>query len=132
MTPKPEGYGREEALTLLANHACRIYYSPKLNEDAKKLSEDLGTTTVKNRSRNLGKGGGGSESDTSTPLMMAQELKTMNFKNEIILIDSAKPIFCEKAFYYKDKYFMDKFKQVSPSLAKIKGLPKAIDDGSPK
>lgn len=123
MTPKPEGYGREEALTLLANHACRIYYSPKLNEDAKKLSEDLGTTTVKNRSRNLGKGGGGSESDTSTPLMMAQELKTMNFKNEIILIDSAKPIFCEKAFYYKDKYFMDKFKQVSPSLAKIKGLP---------
>lgn len=135
---KPNGYGHEEAQTLLTNHACQIFYTPRLTEDAKQLSQLLGTRTVKNRSRNLGTGGGGSESETSKPLMSEQELRSMDFKYEIITIDNGKPIFCEKAFYYSDKYFMDKFKEVSPSLAKIKGIPNrkelesAIQNGETK
>lgn len=131
---KPNGYGHEEAQTLLTNHACQIFYTPRLTEDAKQLSQILGTRTVKNRSRNLGSSGGGSESETSKPLMSEQELRNMDFKYEIITIDNARPIFCEKAFYYNDRYFMDKFKEISQSLAKIKNIPnrKQLEDAIQK
>lgn len=124
--PQPNGYGREGAKTLLTNHACQIYYTPREQEDAEKISKMLGNTTVKNRSRNIGvglKGGGGSESDTVRALMLPQELREMSFSDELITIDNGKPILCQKAFYYNDPYFMNKFKQVSKSLSKIKGIP---------
>lgn len=119
---KPEGYGQAEANTLLKNHACRIYYAMK-DDDAKRLSESLGTKTVKQRSRNLGQGGGGSESETSRALMLPKEIEEMQFDTEIIKIEGKPPIKCQKALYYSNKYFMDKFKEVSPSLKNIKGIP---------
>lgn len=119
---KPEGYGQAEANTLLKNHACRIYYAMK-DDDAKRLSESLGTKTVKQRSRNLGQGGGGSESETSRALMLPKEIEEMQFDTEIIKIEGKPPIKCKKALYYSNKYFMDKFKEVSPSLKNIKGIP---------
>jgi len=122
-TNPPDGYGREGAKTLLTNHACQIFYAPREQEDAEKISKMLGTMTVKNRSRNLGQGGGGSESDTSRALMLPQELREMKFEDELITIDNGKPILCNKAFYYSDPYFMDKFKAISPTLKAIKGLP---------
>ena len=125
--PQPEGYGKEGAKTLLKNHACQIYYAPK-EEDAERISRLLGYKTVKSRSRNIGRGGGGSESDVKRALMLPQELQEMDFKNEIIRIDNGKPIFCEKAFYYVDPYFIKKFKTVSPSLAKKKGKTISEDD----
>lgn len=138
MNNKPEGYGQMEGETLLTNHACQIFYAPRLKKDAENLSGLLGTKTIKNRSRNLGSGGGGSESDTSRALMLEQELRSMDFKKEIITIDNGRPILANKAFYYNDRYFMDKFKEVSPSLAKIKGIPNrkqlesAIQNGETK
>lgn len=119
---KPEGYGQAEANTLLKNHACRIYYAMK-DDDAKRLSESLGTKTVKQRSRNLGSGGGGSESETSRALMLPKEIEEMPFDTEIIKIEGKPPIKCKKALYFSNKYFMDKFKEVSPSLKNIKGIP---------
>ena len=119
---KPEGYGQAEANTLLKNHACRIYYAMK-DDDAKRLSESLGTKTVKQRSRNLGQGGGGSESETSRALMLPKEIEEMPFDTEIIKIEGKPPIKCKKALYYSNKYFMDKFKEVSPSLKNINGIP---------
>lgn len=119
---KPEGYGQAEANTLLKNHACRIYYAMK-DDDAKRLSESLGTKTVKQRSRNLGQGGGGSESETSRVLMLPKEIEEMPFDTEIIKIEGKPPIKCKKALYYSNKYFMDKFKEVSPSLKNIKEIP---------
>ena len=88
----------------------------------------LGYKTVKSRSRNIGRGGGGSESDVKRALMLPQELQEMDLKNEIIRIDNGKPIFCEKAFYYDNPYFIKKFKAVSPSLAKKKGKTISEDD----
>lgn len=119
---KPEGYGQAEANTLLKNHACRIYYAMK-DDDAKRLSESLGTKTVKQRSRNLGQGGGGSESETSRVLMLPKEIEEMPFDTEIIKIEGKSPIKCKKALYYSNKYFMDKFKEISPTLKDIKGIP---------
>lgn len=124
---KPDGYGQHEAKTLLANHACQIFYAPKNDEDAKELSTALGTKTVSNISRNIGSGGGGSRSETSRALMLPQELKTMSLEKEIILIDNVRPILCNKAYYYNDSYFVDKLREVSPSLRAIKGMPNKDD-----
>lgn len=118
--PQPNGYGNTGAETLLNNHACKIYYTPQ-HDEAKIVSEALGTKTIKNRSKNLGQGGGGSESDASRALMLPQELEEMAFENEIIKFDGKKPIMANKAFYYNDYYFVNKFKEVSPSL-------RALDD----
>ena len=122
-TPQPDGYGKDGAETLLTNHACQIFYTPRTVADSKEISEELGTKTVKNRSRNLGQGGGGSESETSRALMLPQELRELPFEEEIVRIDNGKPIKCNKAFYYNDKYFVKKLKETSPTLASIKKIP---------
>lgn len=127
-TQPPLGYGKEGAKTLLTNHACQIFYAPREQEDAEAISKILGNQTVKQTSRsfNSGQGGGSSGrnvSETQRALMLPQELREMPFDKELITIDSGKPILCNKAFYYNDAYFMDKFKEVSPDLAQEKGIP---------
>jgi len=125
-TPPPLGYGKEGAKTLLTNHACQIFYAPREQEDAEAISKILGNKTVKqiSRSFNQGQGGGSrSVSETHRALMLPQELREMPFEKELITIDSGKPILCNKAFYYSDTFFMNKFKEVSPSLSKIKNIP---------
>lgn len=129
-TPAPDGYGREGAKTLLTNHACQIFYAPRELEDAEKISKLLGTKTVKqvSRSQNFGKGltdgsSSASTSETHRALMMPQELREMPFESELVTIDSGKPILCDKAFYYSDTYFMNKYKQIAPSLKNIAGVP---------
>ncbi|HED4623047.1 TPA: type IV secretory system conjugative DNA transfer family protein [Campylobacter jejuni] len=123
--PAPDGYGDDGAKTLLTNHACQIFYTPREQEDAEEISRILGNTTFKTRSRSIGASGGStSYSEASRALMLPQELREMSFEDELITIDNGKPILCKKAFYYNDPYFIDKFKQVSPTLAKIKGIPK--------
>ena len=123
----PLGYGHQGSKTLLTNHACQIFYAPKEEEDAEELSKALGNKTVKQQSKSVNQGatagGSISTSETSRALMLSQELKQMPFEKEIIMIDSSKPIFCDKAIYFKDEFFMNRFKAVSPSLAKIKGMP---------
>ncbi|MDE5603917.1 MAG: type IV secretory system conjugative DNA transfer family protein, partial [Helicobacter sp.] len=113
-TPPPLGYGKEGAKTLLTNHACQIFYAPREQEDAEAISRILGNTTFKTSSRSINSGGSGggsrSISEASRALMLPQELREMPFENELITIDSGKPILCNKAFYYSDSYFMDKFK----------------------
>lgn len=126
-TQPPLGYGKEGAKTLLTNHACQIFYAPREQEDAEAISKILGNTTFKTSSRSINSGGNGggsrSISEASRALMLPQELREMSFENELITIDSGKPILCNKAFYYSDSYFMDKFKAISKSLATIKKIP---------
>ncbi|OCR84565.1 type IV secretory system conjugative DNA transfer family protein, partial [Campylobacter fetus] len=92
--------------------------------DAEAISKILGTKTVKQTSRSYSggqNGGSRSVSEASRALMLPQELREMPFEKEIVTIDSGKPILCNKAFYYSDPYFMDKYKLIAPSLKNIKG-----------
>lgn len=130
-TTPPDGYGREGAKTLLTNHACQIFYAPREQEDAEKISKILGTKTVKNISKSHSSGrtmfehgsSGRNVSEAQRALLMPQELRELSNEKELITIDSGKPILCNKAFYYNDKYFMDKYKRISKSLRNIKGIP---------
>jgi len=129
----PKGYGREGAATLLTNHACQLYYTPREQNDAEKLSKMLGTKTIKTRSRSYGqKGGGssGSENEASRALMLPQEVKEIPSEEEIIMIEKIHPIRAKKAFYYNRTYFYSRFIEISPSLQKLFNLDKydAMDD----
>ena len=124
-TRRPDGYDREGAKTLLTNVACQILYAPREQEDAERFSKLLGNKTVKSSSKSFGGKGGASrsESEQARPLMLPQELRELPFDKQVITIDSGKPVLCNKAIYYSDSYFMDKFKLVSPSLKQTKGIP---------
>lgn len=125
-TPPPLGYGKEGAKTLLTNHACQIFYAPREQEDAEAISKILGNKTIKQQSRSISSGNGGGSrniSETHRALMLPQELREMAFDKELITIDSGKPILCNKAFYYNDSFFINKFKSISKSLSKVKGIP---------
>lgn len=119
----PKGYGRENARTLVTNHACQILYTPKEQRDANEYSEMLGNETFKGKSTSRQLSGSGhrseSESDQKRPLMLPQELKEMSQKQQIISIENTKPILCEKIAYYADPAFMDRLKSVSPTLARL-------------
>lgn len=129
----PKGYGKQGAATLLTNHACQIYYTPREEDDAKKLSAMLGDTTIKTRSKSWGQAKvTGSENEAKRPLMLPQEVKAIDGSKEIIMIEKTKPIMCNKAFYYSDSYFYSRFVEVSPSLQKFFGLsPEDMIDNYP-
>jgi type IV secretory pathway TraG/TraD family ATPase VirD4 len=117
-----ELYGPAGARTLVTNHAVLVAYPPRNQQDAKDLSETLGTFTEKatSRSRNHGRNTstGTSTSDQGRALMFDQELKRMDRRQEIVL-GFQRPILCEKAIYFEDDVFLDRMRSVSPILAAI-------------
>ncbi|HHV7521272.1 TPA: type IV secretory system conjugative DNA transfer family protein [Burkholderia orbicola] len=122
-----ELYGPAGARTLITNHAVLVAYAPGNQQDAKELSETLGTFTEKatSKSRNHGRNTstGTNTSDQGRALMFDQELKRMDIHEEIVL-GFQRPILCEKATYYEDDLFIDRMRSVSPMLAAIdKRLP---------
>jgi type IV secretion system protein VirD4 len=124
-TKRPDGYDKEGAKTLLTNIACQIIFAPREQEDAERFSKMLGNKTVKSSAKSFSKGlqESRNESEQARALMLPQELRELAFNKEVVTVDSGKPILCNKAIYYNDKYFMDKFKLVAPSLRRIKGIP---------
>lgn len=126
----PRGYGREGARTLVANHAAKTIFATKDTNDAADISKMLGYQTVQNKSISRPKGSGNigarteSESAHRRELLLPQEIREIGFDREIIVVDNAKPILCEKIFFYKEHTFIDRLKDVSPSLASLgKKLP---------
>jgi type IV secretion system protein VirD4 len=121
----PKGYGKENARTLVTNHACQIFFTPREQRDANEYSEALGyyTFKAKGKSRQLGGKSEGSrsesESDQRRALMMPQELKEMSQREQIISLENTKAIRCKKINYFSDQVFIDRLKSVSPSLAKL-------------
>jgi type IV secretion system protein VirD4 len=105
-------YGREDARTLVTNHALQILYAPREQRDANEYSEILGYETVqgKSTSRSIGgRSGGGrneSTSDQRRALMLPQEIKEIGQWKEIVILEGSKPIFCDKVKYFDDPVFM--------------------------
>src|ERR1039458_10299899 len=107
-----EVYGPNGTKIMLKTLAARVVFPPNDIEDARKISEELGYTTVKGRSRNVpGLGGGRQRSPSTTvsdqrrALMLPQEIKEMPANSEILFVEHLLPIRCQKIRYYDDKLF---------------------------
>ncbi|CAE6847116.1 hypothetical protein R75461_07297 [Paraburkholderia nemoris] len=118
-----ELYGKEGARTLMVNHAAKIVYPPTDPEEAKTVSETLGyfteTSVSKSRTRGKSSSSGENKSDQRRALMLPQELAEMP-KNQEIILGFGKPILCEKAYFYNDNLFLDRLREISPTLDAIR------------
>jgi type IV secretion system protein VirD4 len=120
-------YSQADARNLIVNHEVKVAFAPGDHQEAKEVSEMLGTYTTKStstsssRSASLvtvnGNGTAGENtSDQRRALMMPQELQQMDFAHEIVDKKGVRPILADKILYYADPVFVDRLKLVSPSL----------------
>jgi type IV secretion system protein VirD4 len=118
-------YGESDARTLMTDHAIQIAFPPREQHDADDYSKMLGTTTQKATSTGSSRthGGAGTTSEHTSEharaLLMPQELKTLAQHQQIIFAEYIPPILCDKARYYEDHRFLDRLKEVSPTLARL-------------
>lgn len=106
-------YGKENARTIMTNHALRIIFAPREQQDANEYSEMLGYTGVRkdsvSRSRSRESSVTRSESEERRALMLPQELKAMGDDKQILLVEGmAHPVMSEKIRYFQDTIFKDR------------------------
>ena len=106
-------YGRDNARTIMTNHALRIIFAPREQQDANEYSDMLGYTSVRkdsvSRSRARESSYTRSESEERRALMLPQELKAMGDEKQILIVEGmAHPVMSEKIRYYKDPAFQQR------------------------
>lgn len=107
-----EVYGQHGAKIMLKTLAARIVFAPNDVEDARQISEELGYTTVKGKSRNVPAWMSGKQRNPSVTvseqrraLLLPQEVKEMGTRREIVFLENLRPVRAEKIRYYEDKRF---------------------------
>jgi type IV secretion system protein VirD4 len=107
-----EVYGPNGRKIMLKTLAARIIFPPNDMEDARNVSEELGYTTVKSRSRTVpGVMGGGKRSpstnvsDQRRALMLPQEIKEMAADRQLLFVEHVLPVKCHKIRYFDDPIF---------------------------
>lgn len=99
-------YGKDVARAIATNHALRIVFAPREQQDANEYSEMLGYTTLRRRSLTRGRRRrdvSRSESEERRALMLPQELKAMDPRQELVFCEGlAHAVRCSKIRYYAD------------------------------
>ncbi len=117
-------YGREAAETFRTNHALNIVFPPKASETetARDISEWLGYTTIKSASKSRNteifkkRNSSESVSDQRRALLLPQEISSLGENAELIVLENVRPIKANRVRYFADAKFMDRLKDVSPTL----------------
>jgi type IV secretion system protein VirD4 len=110
-----EVYGIENAKTMMKSLGARIVYAPKDYDDAKEISDELGFTTVRVRSRSRpqfstfatkrDRGANVTVSEQKRALLLPQEVKELGGDKEIIFCEGLRPILAKKIRYFTDARF---------------------------
>lgn len=128
-------YSQADARNLIVNHEVKVAFAPGDHQDAKEVSEMLGTYTTKSTSLSSSRSAsvvtvngngtaGENTSDQRRALMLPQELQQMDYAHQIVDKKGIRPIWSNKILYYADPVFVDRLKQVSPSLRALgRALP---------
>lgn len=130
-------YGKENAKNIAKNHAVKVVYPPKeVDENVKRLSDTLGTKTVKKRktSRSTGKGSSQtiSEDELKRPLMMPHEIVELGFEKHpkatslgiktLILKENQRPFIAEKIIYFDEPTFAERVRYAESHVPDIPRL----------
>ena len=112
-----EVYGPHAAETMVKTLAARIVYAPKDVSDAKEISEELGSTTVKSKTVSRAVFGGGkgpsvTVSDQRRALLLPQEVKDIGTRRAIVFYEGLRPILSDKIRYFEEECF--KARRVAP------------------
>ncbi len=109
-----EVYGQNAAETILRNLAARVVFGADEYSDAREISEELGTITVKTQS--VSKPGFDLFSRAHRPpsvnvseqrrsLMLPQEVQAMRADQAIVFYEGIRPIRCTKIRYFRERRF---------------------------
>lgn len=105
-----EVYGEQGAKSLRKMLAARIVFPPKDFDDAQAISKELGTYTVKQKSKSNrmfdGKGATISTSDQPRPLLNPREIQDLGKKRLILFYENLRPVLGGRLYYYKDRFFV--------------------------
>lgn len=122
-----EVYGVENAKTMTKSLGARIVFSPRDYDDSKEISDDLGNTTVRvrSKSRPLSFGLSGQRSRQASvtvseqrrPLLLPQEVRELGPRKAIIFVEGLRPILARKVCYYRDRRFRSRLR--SPPIQQI-------------
>lgn len=134
-----ETYGEHGAKSLRKMLAARIVFPPKDFDDAQAISKELGTYTVKQKSKSNrafdGKGATINTSDQARPLLLPQEVKELGQNRLILFMENLRPVLGGRIYYFRDKFFVRR--EVPPpevpmlDLSKVQrlpALPTGLDD----
>lgn len=119
-------YGRDAADVYMANAGVEIVYTPKLQKDAKDLSDALGTrsvdTTSETRQKHFAQRSGASinTSQARRDLMMPQELRALDQSKQIILVSGHPPVLANKLRYYAEASFLERAQVPPPQIPSLK------------
>lgn len=119
-------YGRDAADVYMANAGVEIVFTPKLQKDAKELSDTLGTRGVESFSESKQKhfaqrkGTSVNTSQTRRDLMMPQELRALDQSKAIILVSGHPPVLANKLRYYAEAAFLERSLVPAPEVPSLK------------
>lgn len=105
----------QTAETIMKSVAARVVFAPKEFSDAREISDDLGSTTVKVKSHSkpspFSFGNRQSRSTSVTlsqharQLLLPQEVKEIGAKSALVFLENCRPIRCSKIRYFRDRNF---------------------------
>jgi type IV secretion system protein VirD4 len=102
-------YGQAVAETFLSTANIRIAYAQNSLKTAKYLSEELGFRTIitRSKSRHLRDLWAGhiSESQTRRELLLPHEIRELDRRKELLLVEAAPPVKADKIRYYRERAF---------------------------
>ncbi len=106
-------YTANGAENIMENHAVRVVYPPNRMKQARAMSEDIGSTTVRQKTittpRELTNRGTKSVSEAKRALLLPEEIKALDDDEQIILSRACKfPIFSKRILYFKNKDFKNR------------------------
>lgn len=119
-------YGRDAADVYMANAGVEIVFTPKLQKDAKELSDTLGTRGVESFSESKQKhfaqrkGTSVNTSQTRRDLMLPQELRALDQSKAIILVSGHPPVMANKLRYYAEAAFLERSLVPAPEVPSLK------------
>ena len=103
-------YGKDNGI--ISNCEVQVYYAPNDQETAEQLARMLGKKTVETKSRSTGTAlisfdKSRSYNETGRDLMMADEVRALDPKKELIFKRGMRPILANKITWYDNPDFMD-------------------------
>lgn len=119
-------YGENDAKGFAATLGVHVMFAPPADdpeEKAERISKLLGNQTwkVTTSGKSSGKSRSSSENTSEQPraLMLPQDIRRIGMWKQFVFMAHLLPIFCKKVQYYTMPVFINRLKEISPSLAAL-------------
>lgn len=114
-------YGEHRSATFRENHKTRVVFTPVTMAEAKRVSEELPTTTSYSigKSGHFGERKSISHNEQARALMLPDEVKLMPDQDAIVFSPGIYPAQLKKIRYFENPDLLARFKHASPMLAAV-------------